>query len=138
MIRIDKIIKHFPDFHLEIDELIVDTGSYVVILGDSGSGKSLLLEIMAGLINPDSGTIEFEDENLVNKKIQNRPFGLVFQDQALFPHMTVKQNIAFPLKNTIKNKELIEQRVLEIAKKMEAEHLLSRYPETLSGGDSFF
>lgn len=135
MIRVDKIIKRFKDFKLDIDKLIIEPGNYVVILGDSGSGKSMLLEILAGLISPDQGLISYDGDELTKKSIQERPFGLVFQDQALFPHMTARQNIAFPLKKLLKKKEDVKIRTLELAKNMEASHLLDRYPDTLSGGE---
>ncbi len=135
MISINNISKRFQNFQLDIEELLVEQGTYVVILGDSGSGKSLLLEIMAGLINPDHGTITFEKKNLISAAIQDRPFGLVFQDQALFPHLTVRQNIAYPLKRFTKNRHQIMIRTSELAKKTEATLLLDRYPETLSGGE---
>ncbi len=66
------------------------------ILGPSGSGKSQILELLAGLIDPDEGSIMVDGEDITGWKIQSRPFGLVFQDYAIFPHMSVRENIALP------------------------------------------
>lgn len=135
MIKISGISKRYNDFQLTIKELEVGRGDYVVILGDSGSGKSLLLEILAGLRRPDSGSILFENQDILNQSMQERPLGIVFQDLALFPHMTVRQNVAFPLSGKKKEKENDANRINEIVKKMEIGQLLDRYPESLSGGE---
>jgi len=84
MIYIKNLKKAFKDFNLEIEDLQVDKGDYVVLLGNSGSGKSVLLEILAGLVTSDSGSIVMEGHDLNKLPIQKRPLGLVFQDQALF------------------------------------------------------
>ncbi len=135
MIRIQDISKRFKTFELSNISLEIQDGEYVVLLGDSGSGKSVLLEIIAGLIKPDQGSITLNDRHLTDEPIRSRPFGIVFQDLALFPHLTVYENLAFPLKSRHLSKTTIEVRVLELAEKFEISQLLERYPPGLSGGE---
>lgn len=135
MIRIRGLKKSFKNFTLEIDELNIGKGDYIVILGNSGSGKTLLLEMLAGLINSDSGSITMNDQDLNLLPIQERPFGLVFQDQALFPHMNVRDNISYTLKNSGLSKKKIIERTRELAGQMEVLELLDRNIAGLSGGE---
>ena len=74
-------------------------GQYYVLLGRSGAGKTQLLELIAGLEKPDSGTIVLDGEDITHRKIQERKIGIVFQDYAIFPHLTVFGNIAYPLRS---------------------------------------
>jgi len=135
MIKIKNIKKAFKEFTLDIDHLEIAKGDYVVLLGNSGSGKTILLEIIAGLINSDQGNILVEDKDVNLLSIQKRPFGLVFQDQALFPHMSVAQNISFSLKNSGLSRREIKDKTKELAQLMEIENLLDRSPNKLSGGE---
>ncbi len=135
MIDIKNLKKRFANFNLDVSDLGIELGSYVVILGNSGSGKSLLLEILTGLVKPDAGSVMIEGKEIIHRPINDRPFGLVFQDQALFPHMSARQNIEFPIRRKYKGQKLIDLKVNEIAKKLEAQHLLNRSPNTLSGGE---
>lgn len=135
MIDINNISKCFDGFCLTVKTLNIEKGSYVVILGDSGSGKSLFLEILAGLIKPDKGSILVEGKEMLKVSLNMRPFGLVFQDQSLFPHMSARQNIEFPLRRISMSKRNIRNKVDAIARKVEASHLLNRSPGTLSGGE---
>lgn len=135
MIRIRGLKKVFKNFTLEIDDLLIGQGDYIVILGNSGSGKTLLLEIMAGLINSDSGSIIMDGKDLNLLSIQKRPFGLVFQDQALFPHMNVRENISYALKSSGFNKEQVKAKTQELANRMEVVDLLDRNIAGLSGGE---
>ena len=98
MLEVEKINKKFNSFEIKNLSFKVEKGDYFVILGVSGSGKSVLLEIISGLISSDSGNIFLEGENISRKKIQKRKIGLVFQDFAVFPHLSVFDNIAYPLK----------------------------------------
>ena len=85
MLILKKISKKLGDFHLSDINLEISEGTYYVLLGRSGSGKTQLLELIAGLNQPDSGEIWLDGENITQKKIQNRSIGLVFQDYAIFP-----------------------------------------------------
>lgn len=135
MIRLKNISKDLGEFRLSDISFEVDSGSYTVILGDSGSGKSLLLEILAGIRYADRGEISVDGEEIQYKTIQERPFGLVFQDLALFPHLTVKQNLAYPFKVRKTDGVTREAGIKELAEKLAITHLLERYPGSLSGGE---
>ncbi len=135
MIRIENISKQFTSFNLSQVSFEISEGEYVVLLGDSGSGKSVLLEILSGLIKPDQGNIYLNDNDLANVPIRKRPFGIVFQDLALFPHLTVYDNLAFPLKNRDIPNADINLKIHEVAEKLEIIPILSRYTDGLSGGE---
>ena len=106
-----------------------------MLLGNSGSGKSLLLELITGLIIPKEGEIFLKGKNITYKPIQKRQVGLVFQDFALFPHKTVKENIFYPLNVSGIAKSEKEVLLDDIARNMNIIHLLNRMPGTLSGGE---
>lgn len=135
MLELKNISKKLKNFSLNNLSFKVDNGDYFVVLGMSGAGKTVLFEIIAGLMNADAGEIFLDKKNITNEKIQNRSVGLVFQDYAIFPHMSVKENIAYPLKSKKNNSSFIKERVLELAKDMSISHLLDRRPATLSGGE---
>jgi len=135
MIHIKGLKKVFKEFSLEIDELEIGRGDYIVLLGNSGSGKSVLLEIIAGLIKSDEGSIIMDGEDLNLLPIQKRPFGLVFQDQALFPHLTIAQNISYSIRRAGLGREEVRKRTMELAERMEVVDLLDRTPVSLSGGE---
>ncbi|MCD4725741.1 MAG: ABC transporter ATP-binding protein [Bacteroidales bacterium] len=135
MIELRHISKKYKDFTLDNISFSVDSGDYFVLLGESGAGKSLILEIIAGLIVPDKGEITLDGRNITNQKIQKRNIGLVFQDYTVFPHLTVKNNIAYPLKSRKFNKIAINRKIDELAEKTGIGHLLERRPDTLSGGE---
>ena len=104
------------------------------LIGPSGCGKSTLLYLISGLLKPTSGRIFFGDRDVTELPPEKRGIGLVFQNYALYPHMTVAQNIAFPLVNRKENRELIQQKTQQMAKLVQVEELLSRKPGQLSGG----
>ena len=106
MLKIINISRSFDDFSIKNISFEIKTGDYYIILGGSGVGKSLLLEIIAGLINPDSGKISINNRDITHEKIQKRKIGLVFQDYAVFPHMTVYDNIAYPLRRKYKKNQI--------------------------------
>ncbi len=114
---------------------IID-GEFFVLLGSSGSGKSTTLNILAGLDNPTSGEILFDDQVVTNLSPIERGVAMVFQNYALYPHMTVYKNMAFPLKMLNYKKSSIERIVDEVAKKIDISSLLDRYPKELSGGQA--
>lgn len=135
MLKISNIHKTLGAFNLRDVSLQVKKGEYFILLGPSGAGKSIVLEIIAGLIQPDSGSVEINNIKLDKKKIQERNVGLVFQDLALFPHLSVKQNIAYPLQRKGKTRMEISRLVVEAAQSLSIEHLLRRNTITLSGGE---
>ncbi|MEZ0345760.1 MAG: ABC transporter ATP-binding protein [Infirmifilum sp.] len=109
-------------------------GEFLVLLGPSGCGKTTTLRIIAGLETPDEGEI-YIGEKLVNDlPPKDRDIAMVFQNYALYPHMKVYDNIAFPLRVRKVPREEIDQRVKEVAKLLRIEQLLDRYPRQLSGG----
>lgn len=116
----------------------IPDGKLVGLLGPSGCGKSTALYMICGLEKPTEGKIFFGDEDVTALPAENRGVGLVFQNYALYPHMTVKQNIMFPLgnlKGTEKlSKEEMEKRALEAAKLVQIDALMERKPDELSGG----
>ncbi|MFH1320793.1 MAG: ABC transporter ATP-binding protein [Bacteroidota bacterium] len=135
MLKIENISKNLEGFSIKNLNFSVDTGDYFVLLGVSGAGKSLILELIAGLINPDSGNIILDSKDITNDRIQKRQIGLVFQDYAVFPHLSVKENIAYPLHGKNLDSSELHQRVEQLAEEMNISHLLHRKPDTLSGGE---
>jgi ABC-type sugar transport system ATPase subunit len=130
-----KLSKSFGDTTVlkELDLEITD-GEFVVIVGSSGCGKSTLLRLVAGLETPTSGEIYFDDR-LVNKiPPYERNIGMVFQNYALYPHMTVYKNLVFGLEAHRTSKSAMKERAKEIAELLEITHLLKMKPKTLSGG----
>ncbi len=114
--------------------LRVEDGSFYVILGPSGGGKSTLLYLLAGIYKPSSGRIYFDGEDVTDLPPSKRNVGLVFQNYALYPHMTVYDNIAYPLKLRGESREMIDREVREVSEFLHISKLLERYPHQLSGG----
>ena len=135
MLQLKNISKRYKDFAVKNISFIANKGDYVVLLGESGAGKSLILEMIAGLVKPDSGEIWLNNKNITQEKIQRRNIGMVFQDNTIFPHLSVKNNIAFPLKSRKADSKTIYDKVKQLAEKTDILHLLNRWPETLSGGE---
>lgn len=125
----EKDVAVIDDFNLSIED-----GDFVVFLGPSGCGKSTLLRIIAGLIDIDGGSIFMDGENITNSLPKDRNMAFVFQNYALYPHMTVSENITVSLKLKKVPKEKIESKLNEIAELLSIEDLLNRYPRELSGG----
>ncbi len=128
-----KEVRAVDHFDLEIPD-----GQLIGLLGPSGCGKSTMLYMIAGLQKPTSGKIFFGEDDVTDLSAENRGIGLVFQNYALYPHMTVEQNILFPLQNLKGadklSKEEMHSRVLEAAKLVQIDELLMRKPSELSGG----
>ncbi|KAF2957757.1 sugar ABC transporter ATP-binding protein [Thermotoga sp. Ku-13t] len=114
--------------------LQIEEGEFVVLLGPSGSGKTTLMYLIAGIYKPTSGRILFNDEDVTNLPPKERNVGLVFQNWALYPHMKVFENIAFPLTLKKLDRKTIQERVLQVASMLKIDSLLDRYPWQLSGG----
>jgi len=107
-------------------------GEIVALLGNSGCGKTTFLRILAGLESPDSGTIEISGTNITALPAEKRNIGLVFQDFALFPHMSVKRNILYGLHKLPKQKRIV--RLNEVVELTNLTDLINQYPHQLSGG----
>ncbi|MBU2647329.1 ABC transporter ATP-binding protein [bacterium] len=136
MLQIDNVSLNLGDFALSNLSLDVQEGAYVVVLGMSGVGKTVLLEILSGLLVPDEGVVLLDGKDITRCRIQNRPIRLVYQDQALFPHMSVKRNIEFGLrcqKTPVSERATI---VEDLSQRLRISHLLHRSPGTLSGGEA--
>jgi multiple sugar transport system ATP-binding protein len=110
-------------------------GEFVVLLGPSGCGKTTTLRCIAGLEAPDEGEIYIDDRLVNDLPPKDRDVAMVFQSYALYPHMSVFDNLAFPLKMRKLHKEEVDRRVKEVAKLLQIDHLLSRKPRQLSGGE---
>ena len=125
----DKEVRAVDDMNIEIP-----SGKLVGLLGPSGCGKSTTLFMLSGLESPSSGKILFDDQDVTTLAAEKRGIGLVFQNYALYPHMTVEQNIRFPLDNMRINKKEGNARALDAARLVQIEDLLARKPSELSGG----
>ena len=136
MLEIKDISIRFGDFSLEEIFLNISPGDYLALLGVSGAGKTVLLEVLAGLVKPDSGQIIWKGRDITRAGIQQRPVGLVYQDLSLFPHLSVSSNIAYALKVRKMTAAAIRERVGVLARETGVEHLLERFPGTLSGGEA--
>jgi multiple sugar transport system ATP-binding protein len=115
-------------------DIVIPSGKLVALLGPSGCGKSTTLFMIAGLLKPTSGKIFFGDDDITRLAPEKRGIGLVFQNYALYPHMTVRQNIMFPLENLKIERQEAIARVLEMAKLVGIETMMERKPSQLSGG----
>ena len=135
MLELKNISVRLDSFVLEDVTLELGKHDYLALLGVSGAGKTVLLEVLAGLLKPEKGEILLNGKNITGRKIQDRRIGLVYQDLSLFPHLRVDANIAYPLRNKKMSKKARQERVRELAGDAGVEHLLNRYPGTLSGGE---
>ena len=115
-------------------DVVIPSGKLIGLLGPSGCGKSTTLFMLSGLEKPTSGNIIFGDDDVTDLAPEKRGIGLVFQNYALYPHMTVEGNILFPLQNMRVPKEEAKQRAYDAAKLVQIEDLLNRKPSELSGG----
>src|SRR6476659_96603 len=129
------VTKRFGDFvALDDASIEVTSGSLTALLGPSGSGKSTLLRVIAGLEQPESGTVELDGVDVTRQAPQKRCVGFVFQHYAAFKHMTVRENVAFGLKIRRRPRAEIKQRVTELLDLVQLSRLGDRYPAQLSGG----
>lgn len=112
----------------------VEDGEFIVIVGPSGCGKSTMLRMVAGLETVSNGEILIDDQLVNNKEPMDRDIAMVFQNYALYPHMSVRQNMAYGLKIAKKSKSQINEKVAHAAKLLQLEEYLDRKPRALSGG----
>ena len=132
MLEIIKLQVRVGDFEIFVKHVKIERKDYMIIVGPTGAGKTILLESIAGFYLPIKGEIILEGENIVEKPPWKRGISMVYQDYMLFPHMTVEENITYPLKiRGIAS----DKKVRDIAKKLKISHLLHRYPGALSGGE---
>ena len=138
MIHINKLQKVYDNGYeaLKSINLEINEGELVCLLGPSGCGKTTILNLLAGLLDPTSGDIKFDNESVINKHPKDRNIGLVFQNYALYPHMTVLENVMFPLTvgKKKKPKEEAEKIAKEYMKITSIEELANKKPGEMSGG----
>ena len=146
-VTLEHVTKRFPNRNKKIKEDVIAVndfnfeipdGKLIGLLGPSGCGKSTALNLICGLEKPTEGRIIFGDTDVTDLPPQHRGVGLVFQNYALYPHLTVRENIRFPLENFRGDKKLskeeMEEKVLEAARLVQIEELLDRRPSEMSGG----
>ncbi|MGH6902532.1 MAG: ABC transporter ATP-binding protein [Geminicoccaceae bacterium] len=134
-IELDRVSKRWGDnFALEPTSLLIEDGEFVAVLGPSGCGKTTTLLLLAGIYEPSSGEIRFDGAPVNEVEAKDRNVGIVFQSYALYPHMTVRQNILFPLRFKRASAEDKDRRLAEAATLVQIEGLLDRLPSQLSGG----
>jgi sulfate/thiosulfate transport system ATP-binding protein len=138
MIAVHNVSKRFGDF-AALDDVSIDveSGSLTALLGPSGSGKSTLLRIIAGLEQPDTGSVDIEGRDVTTTPPQRRGIGFVFQHYAAFKHMSVRDNVAFGLKIRREPKPAIAARVDELLEIVGLTGWATRYPGQLSGASAW-
>ena len=138
MIQIENLKKVYNNGYeaLKSINLEINDGELICLLGPSGCGKTTILNLLAGLLDPTAGDIKFDKESVIDKHPKDRNIGLVFQNYALYPHMTVLENVMFPL--TVGNKKMPKKEAEEIARKYmkvtSIEELANKKPGEMSGG----
>ena len=135
-LSVKKVNKHFGKFQALKDvNFDVQEGEFVCILGPSGCGKTTLLRVIAGLESQSEGEINQNNKNISQLPPDQRDFGIVFQSYALFPNLTVKNNISFGLKTRKQNKDVIDRRVDELLNLVGLSDHINKYSAQLSGGE---
>ena len=135
-IKIERIKKTFDDFvAVEESDLTINNGEFFVLLGPSGCGKTTTLRMIAGLELPTSGKILLDNEDVTFLRASQRDIAFVFQLFALYPHMNVRNNLAFPLKMQKFSKDEINIRINEVVNLLRIDHLLNSKVSGLAGGD---
>ncbi|MBT9383967.1 ABC transporter ATP-binding protein [Pseudooceanicola sp. CBS1P-1] len=135
-VRLDGLTKIYSGHKPAVDaiSLTIPSGQFVSLLGPSGCGKTTTLKMLAGFEDVSSGAITFDGQDVVRVPAEDRDIGMVFQNYALFPHMTVFQNLAFGLEMRKIGKAEIKRRVQATLEMVQLDHLADRYPAQLSGG----
>ena len=135
MISIKNISKNLGEFFLRDVTIDIEAGSYFMVLGPTGAGKTILLEAIAGIYPPDTGEIRLDGKDITNAPPRDRNISMVYQDYMLYPHLNVEKNIAFGLKLKKIPKKEIKDKIETITNMLGVHHLLHRFPGTLSGGE---
>ena len=136
MIRLENLDIRVPSFAVKVDSLRLEPGTFFCLLGPTGSGKSLILETIAGLIRPASGRVFLDGRDQTREPPERRRLGIVYQDSALFPHLTVEQNIRYGLRYHPGARQEAGTFLPRLVQALGIDHLLSRRVTTLSGGES--
>jgi molybdate/tungstate transport system ATP-binding protein len=135
MIRVNELHVKVPGFQLGPLDLMTDDNGVFALIGPTGSGKSLLLEAVTGLVTLEKGTIVIDNEEVTNQPPEKRGLGLVYQDHALFPHLNVKENILYGARYQRVESETMKHRFKRFVDRLDLGRLLSRSPVRLSGGE---
>ena len=133
---------HLDDLRIDLGEfslrgvsLDVEQGEYLTVMGPTGAGKTILLECIIGFYKPDGGRVMMQGRDITDEAPERRRIGIVYQDYALLPHLTVAKNIEYGLKKVDPDKASRARKVREMAESLQIDHLLHRRPGTLSGGE---
>lgn len=135
MIRTEDLNIHLGEFHLKDITLSIEKNQFFVLMGPTGAGKTVLLEAIAGLIPTRSGKISIDRQDITKLPPERRGISIVYQDYALFPHLSVEKNITYGLHFHRIDKDTARMRFSELIEQLNIGHLLKRYPGTLSGGE---
>jgi multiple sugar transport system ATP-binding protein len=135
-VRLENIVKVYPNGFKAVEKcnLEINEGEFLVLLGPSGCGKTTIMRMIVGLEEVTEGKVFIADEEVTSMPIQKRNVGMVFQNYAVWPHMTVYENIAFPLKLKGLSKDKIKKQIDKVAEMTNIKANLQRYPTQLSGG----
>src|SRR5215216_2376776 len=136
VIGVDSVTKRFPDGTVAVDkaDFTIEDGEFFILVGPSGCGKSTLLNMIVGLEDITEGTLRIDDRVVNDVDPKDRNLAMVFQNYALYPHLTVRENMAFPLRLKKVPEEEVQRRVGEAARILELTELLDRKPAAMSGG----
>jgi multiple sugar transport system ATP-binding protein len=135
-LRLRAVVKRFGEtVALDGVDLDVEAGEFFVLLGPSAAGKTTTLRTIAGLERADAGTVAFAGTDVTRAPVQGRQMGMIFQTFALYPHLSVRENLAYPLREAGTDRPEIARRVGEIAEMLKITHTLERRPATMSGGE---
>ncbi|NLV22287.1 MAG: ABC transporter ATP-binding protein [Syntrophomonadaceae bacterium] len=135
MICLRNVSKQLGDFHLKNIDLRIEDNEYFVILGPTGTGKTVILEVIAGMYKPDRGEVWINDRNVSAYDPELRKIGFVYQDYMLFPHLNVRNNIIFSLRLKKMPAAMVKEKLEQMVSLLNLEPLLNRFPATLSGGE---
>jgi len=135
VLKVEQLSKRWKEFSIEDVSFEVKRNEYFVVMGPTGAGKTLLLQLIAGIHVPDKGKIVIEDQDITFLPSEKRRVGYVPQNYALFPHLSVMDNIAYGLRVQGLDKNSVRKQVIRVAEDLGISHLLERKVSTLSGGE---